>query len=259
MSTRTKSTVLNIYGSIIYQLISAVSNIVVRKIFLIYFSADYLGLDGLFSNLINMLTLVDFGVGASCVYFIIRALAGNDERELSLYYNFYSRIYKIVGIIIVIIGIILSFNLGLFIDDSSMVFYGDHFIRMVFILTFLRSISFYFFSCPKTTLLYAQKNYINMLINIVVTIIYTVVKMVTLIVFHNYYLYLIVLLLETLTNYTIGYIIFRKYFPNLKVHRSEANKVASNVFGYSKKIAFNGISLFLFNSTDNIIISKFLG
>ena len=259
MSTRTKSTVLNIYGSIIYQLISAVSNIVVRKIFLIYFSADYLGLDGLFSNLINMLTLVDFGVGASCVYFIIRALAGNDEKELSLYYNFYSRIYKIVGIIIVIIGIILSFNLGLFIDDSSMVFYGDHFIRMVFILTFLRSISFYFFSCPKTTLLYAQKNYINMLINIVVTIIYTVVKMVTLIAFHNYYLYLIVLLLETLTNYAIGYIIFKKYFPNLKVHRSEANKVASNVFGYSKKIAFNGISLFLFNSTDNIIISKFLG
>lgn len=257
-SNRTRSTILNIYGSMIYQIISAVTNIFVRKVFLMYFSHDYLGLDGLFSNLINMLTLVDFGVGASCVYFIIKALAKDDEQEIADYYHIYNLVYKIIGIVIIGVGIILSLNLGLFVDSASLELYGYEFIRNIFFLTFMRSVSFYIFSCPKTTLMYAQKNYINMLVNIISTIIFSVVKIISIVVFRNYYVYLIVLFVEIILNYLLSYIIFYKLYPHMRKRRYNL-KLLPEILNYSKKIALNGVSLFLFNSTDNIIISKILG
>ena len=256
---RTKNTVFNIYASLIYQIVSGLLNFVVRKVFLIYFSVDYLGLDGLFSNVINMLTLLDFGIGPSCVYFIIKSLANEDEDDFSTSYKLYSYLYKAVGFIIAIAGVFICFHLDWFIEAESMQKYNTSFIQIVFILTFLRSLTFYFFSCPRTTMLYAQKNYLNMITNTCVTIVFAFIKIGSLIITHNYYIYLTVLLFEILFYYLFGYIIFKNLYPNIKTDSKKLKAKLPDVLGYSRKILISNVSLFLFNSTDNIIISKFLG
>jgi O-antigen/teichoic acid export membrane protein len=256
-TSRTRKTISNLHAGIIYQITSALLNFVVRKIFLEHISVYYLGLDGVFSNLINMMCLLDFGVGTAATYYLIRAASRNDNDDLLLTYDVYVKLYRIVALVLTLLSVVICFNISWFVSVDG---YDINVIRVSFVLTFLRTIFFYLMSCPKTVFLCNQQNSYNMNVNTITTLIFFVVKAVTLTVFENFYVYLIVLLLENIVNYIIIDRKFAKSYPGKRHHtREQLEEKKQSILGYGKKIVVLNINTFIFNSTDNLVISKILG
>lgn len=256
-TARTRKTMYNLSTGILYQIVVAVLSFWVRKVFLEHISVYYLGLDGVFSNLINMLCLLDFGVGTAAAYYLIKASADNDRKDLMITYTAFTYLYKVIALILSIIGFGLYFKLDLFVNTSG---YDYQVIQISFVLTFLRTIAFFLMSCPKTVLLCNQQNYYNMIVNTVITILFAFIKIIAIVQFENFYVYLIVLLVETISNYiVIGYK-FHKLYPNNElIQKNLLKSKIHEILSYGKKILILNINTFIFNSTDNLIISKVLG
>ena len=256
-TARTRKTMYNLSTGILYQIVVAVLSFWVRKVFLEHISVYYLGLDGVFSNLINMLCLLDFGVGTASTYYLIKASANNDRKDLMITYTAFTYLYRIIALVLCVIGFGLYFRLDLFVNTAG---YDYQIIQISFTLTFLRTIAFFLMSCPKTVLLCNQQNYYNMIVNTFVTIAFAFIKIIAIIQFENFYVYLIVLLIETITNYAVIGHKFHKLYPNNElVQKDQLKSKIHEILSYGKKILVLNINTFIFNSTDNLIISKVLG
>lgn len=76
---RTKNSIKNIYMSILTQIIITLLGFVSRKIFLDNLGTEYLGINGLLTNVLSMLSLVEGGIGTSIIYNLYKPLAEDDE------------------------------------------------------------------------------------------------------------------------------------------------------------------------------------
>ena len=92
-------------------------SLVSRRIFVVFLSAEYLGLNGLFSNLLSMLSLAELGVGAAIVYSLYKPIAENNVSEIKSLMLLYKKTYTAVGIFILVSGCSLTPFLQLFIKE----------------------------------------------------------------------------------------------------------------------------------------------
>lgn len=256
MQSRIKSTKYNLYTSILYQLISALANIVVRKVFIEHFGLYYLSLDGYFSNIISMLNLLDLGVGASSMYFLAKAYATKDDEEIYATFLAFRKLYKILAIIIGAFGIGCCLFIDKLVDIGN---YDLNFIRFIFILTLTRTIVYYLCSVPKSALLIAQNNYINMIINSICVVAFSAIRIISIIVLENYIVYIILLFVETWVSLSLSKMYFNKLTVQAKVTKDKINEKIKSIVGYGRKLILVSINNFIFNSTDNLIINWLLG
>ena len=256
MSTRMVSTKYNLYTSVIYQFISAIINIVVRKIFLNHFGLFFLSLDGYFSNIITMLNLLDLGIGTASMFFLAKAYASKDEEEIYVTYVAYRKLYKILAIIISIFGLIVCYYVGFLVDIGN---YDINYIRLIFILTFARTVAFYLMSTPRNALQFSQRNYINMIINIIAIIVFSAIRIISIFIFENYILYVVLLLAEVVFTFLASKYYFDKFNVKVKYTKELVNEKIKNILNYGKRLIIVNLNNFIFNSTDNLIINEILG
>lgn len=256
MTSRLQNTKYNLYTSIIYQIVTAVINIIVRKVFLNYFGLYYLSLDGYFSNIINMLNLLDLGIGTSSMYFLAKAYASKNDEDIFVTYIAYKKLYKILALIVSFFGAIVCYYIGFLVDIEN---YNLNYIRLIFILTLARTVAFYLMSTSKNTLQFSQRNYINMIINIIASIGFSIVRIISILTFKNYLFYVILLLLEVCFTYLTSKYYFDKNTVKLSYTESLVKQKVSEILIYGKRLIVVNINNFIFNSTDNIIINEILG
>lgn len=70
-------------------------------------AADYLGINGLFSNILTMLSLAELGIGTAIVYALYKPLATDDRPQIASLVQFYGRCYRVIGIVVGIVGFCL--------------------------------------------------------------------------------------------------------------------------------------------------------
>ena len=79
---RTVNSVKNIYISIVTQIIITLLGFLSRKVFLDSLGTEYLGVNGLLTNVLSMLTLVEGGIGASITFNLYKPLAEKNEEKV---------------------------------------------------------------------------------------------------------------------------------------------------------------------------------
>ena len=87
--------------------LTALLSIVVRKYFTIYLSVELLGIEGLFSNIVTMLSMAELGISSIISYSLYRELSASNVKEINILMNIYRHIYTIIGMVVFVIGIIL--------------------------------------------------------------------------------------------------------------------------------------------------------
>ena len=106
-NSRVLNSVRNILTGFLGQFITLITGFVSRTVFIQCLATEYLGVSGLFTNILSVLSLAELGIGTAINYALYKPLAENDEKEVSRYMNFYSKAYIAIGIIIFVIGIAL--------------------------------------------------------------------------------------------------------------------------------------------------------
>ena len=68
--------------------------------FEITMGAELVGMNGVISNVINILSVTELGISTAIVYHLYGALARKDEHEIASLMNLYRKAYRIFAVIV---------------------------------------------------------------------------------------------------------------------------------------------------------------
>lgn len=242
----------NVLFSIITLLINTLTSFVSRTIFIKELGIEYLGLNGLFTEVIAMLSLAEMGVGMAIVYNLYEPLHNKDEKKISRLMNLYKNAYRMIAVIILICGFILCPFVHKIVTEVN---FEIHYIRIIFVLFVIRTASSYLFSYKSSLLNADQKQYIVSLINSIVKTLITILTILILIATKNYVLYLLILIIQSIiSNVLISIYVDKNYSYidyRLKLEKEERSKIFDNI----KNIFIKRVSGVVTDSTDNVLIS----
>lgn len=256
--SRTKNTILNAVVGVIGQLVVLLLQFLNRNIFIVTLGRDYLGTNGLFSDILSMLSVAELGLGTAIIFAMYKPMAEGDNRGLAKLVRFYRSAYFEIGSIFLGVGILLTPFLRYLIKDGGS---GVEHLQIIYLLVLVNSAIGYFFSYKVTLITVAQKSYISSLVTICFKVLQSVAQIVILLLTHNYILYLCVQVLCTVgTNLVCSWISTKKFRDVFAVKDAQLSKEEKKgLFRNVKALLLHRMGSFFVNGTDNIIISKFLG
>ena len=256
--TRTEYSIMNIATGIGGYVLNTILGIVCRMFFTRTLAADYLGINGLFTNILSMLSLAELGIGSAIVYALYKPLAENDEERIAALVQFYGKCYRAIGCFIAVVGVSLIPFLDLLIREQPAI---KENIKLIYCLYLFNTASTYFFSYRSSLISAAQQHYIVSGVSYVITILQSVFQIFWLLSTHEYIGYLIISSIGTFLFNIVISLIAKKRFPFIEkkdippLDKEERGKIIRNV----RALMIWKISGMLVNSTDNIIITFFKG
>ncbi len=254
--SRTKKTATNIIYSIANRLIIIVLNFGVRTVFIREFGVSFLGLNGLFSNVLSVLSMADLGLNAAMIFSFYKPLASKDYETVAALTKFYRKIYNSIALIITALGICVIPILPKLVNLETEIP-----LLNVYYLFALSNVIFSYLFVYKTSVLVAdQNNYIVVRVSTLVTIIKAISQIFIIVITRNYIAYLVIDTMSAfLTNFISSRLAIKKY-PFINEHSRDLDNVEkkSIVDTIASAFVFK-ISSVLINSTDNIIISIMIG
>jgi O-antigen/teichoic acid export membrane protein len=254
---RVKLTIINSTFNIVSQIIQLSLSFIIRNLFIKYIGIEFLGLSSLFSNILSALNLADLGVGAAITFYLYRPMAEKDIKKIKGLMIFYKKTYYVIGTIIIVAGVILLPFIQILIKDQAL---DLPYIRILFLIQLAGTASTYFLAYKRTLLFVDQKNYIASIVDSSMNIMMMVVRVVALIYFKSYVIYLIVILIQNILGNVIITIICGRLYPYLVNEQFTAEPVNRKViFKDLRNIVIEKVVGYIHYSTDNIIISKFIG
>ena len=232
-------------------------NIIVRIIFTRVLSKEYLGLSGLFGNIISLLSLAELGIGTAIVYSLYAPLAYRQEEEIRSLMKFYQRVYIIIGLIILTAGAALTPYLHFFIREMPDI----PEIRQIYLLFVFNAAASYFFSYKSSLISADQKDYVVKQIKLLTTLAMVLLQITILYTTKNYLLYLWVQIGATISHNLICMRIANRMYPFIqdaapsRLSRQTLGEITKN----TKAMIYHKLGEVVLVSTDNLIISKFVG
>ena len=254
---RLKKSLQNVSAGIFRQMLGICLNFVNRTIFIYTLGYEYLGVNGLFGDILSMLSVAELGIGTAIAYSMYKPMAEGDETKLYALAQIYKKTYILIGSIVAMVGVGLTPVLEFFIKDAS----GVRQLEAIYLLVLANSVVSYFYSYKITLLTVAQKAYKESLVRSFVNVIQVVGQIVYLLLTKDYIGYLVLQLLGTLTVNVIVSRMAEREFPFIRENRSasleqeEKGTLIKNV----RALVLHKMGNFFVNGTDNILISKLVG
>ena len=184
--SRTKNSIRNSSISIITQTSTIIMDFIVKTIFIYILGSEYLGINGLFSNIITLLSLADLGIGVAIPYSLYKPIAQGDTKKINVLMKFYRKVYNIIGTVVLVIGLSLTPILPLIIKDMPDI----NGIYLIYDLFVIHSALTYFFVYKKFLIESDQKGYIISNITFICSLLLNITRVIVLVITRNFILYL---------------------------------------------------------------------
>ena len=101
---RTNRAITNIAVSFMNQVLTLLLTFLSRTVFIHVLGVEYLGINGVFSDVLGLLSMADLGFNTAMVYSLYKPLAEQDQRKIAALIQFYKRIYMVIAVSIMVIG-----------------------------------------------------------------------------------------------------------------------------------------------------------
>lgn len=256
--SRTAYSMMNMGVGFAGYFLNTITGFVCRMVFVRCLPAEYLGINGLFSNILSMLSLAELGIGTAIVFALYKPIAEDDEDKIASLMKFYGGAYRIIGLVVAVAGLALLPFLSFIIGDTPQI---KENIYVIYIVYLFNTVLTYFFSYRASLLVAAQRNYVQLGISYIVTTIQSVVQIVALLLFKDYMIYLAI---QTIGTFAFNIIVSRKAshdYPYIigksiqPLEKAEKKSLFKNI----KALTVSKVSELLVYGTDNIIITYFQG
>lgn len=239
------------------QVLDILLRFLIRTMVIRMLGADYLGLNNLFSSILQVLSLAEAGFSSAIVFSMYRPIAEDDTEKICALLAYYRRVYRIVGSFITAAGICVMPFLKLIIkggypaDINLYLLYG--------IFLFDTAISYFLFSYRECLLTAHQRNDIYSRIVTTVMLAEYLIQIFVLVIFRNYYLYIVFRPIATVTINLLCGLITRKMYPNYRcagfLGQADRLIIREKISG----LIIAKLSDITRNSFDSIFISAYLG
>lgn len=250
-NSRSKNAVLNIAFGYAAQIGTLILSMVGRRIFLRFLSVDYLGINGLYSNILTVLSLAELGLDTAVLYSLYKPVADHDIPLINSLLKYFKKIYYLLALGIFVVGLALIPFLK-FIIKSEL----NNTDLIVFYLLFLVNTTASYFVAHKVAFLSAsQEQRIQKLVTLSSNLFLQVLHIAVLLIWGNYYVYVVATVITTILNNLALSFICNKIHPYLKDETEtiifDKQPIRNRIYStFVYKIG--GVAV---NNTDNILIS----
>lgn len=253
---RFKNSTRNAMTAAITQIVMGVASFVERMVFNQCFITDYLGFYSLFRNVISVFAVAELGLSIAIAYALYTPFAEDDYDEITAILSFFKKIYRTVGTIILVCGLVFMMFIQYFVKtDVSISSVRIYF--MVFLLTTVIEYWFYYKSILFSA---SQKEYITTLLTNFCWAAMYCVQIAISILTHDFLLYSICMFSFTLIRCIAVNIIANKKYSFIKRKAGKLSKDSRKKILYNVKgLIATKVGSVISDSTNGVLISAMIG
>lgn len=254
---RTRYSLLNMTVSFAGQTVNVILLFVCRRIFILHFTREYLGINGLFTNILTVLSLAELGIGTAMIYGMYEPAARGDEETLCRLMNLYRILYRAVGGTVAFLGLLLLPFLPCLIKDYGTI---PH-ITLIYLMYLADTVGSYFLSYRQAILTAFQRTFLITGVSQAVRSVQILLQIAAIIFFQNFYLYLALQLSSRFAVNGILSGLVKKEYPFLAGEKKELPDRATRkkFYQHIMALSFHRLGGVLVSHTDNLILSALTG
>lgn len=235
------------------QSINILCSFVTRSLFIKYIGVELLGLSSTFSSILGMLSLAELGFQPAVVYSLYKPLYYDAREEINKIMNILKLVYRSIGIFLIIATLIVTPFLKYIINGIEV----NIMVYMYFWLQSLTSICSYFLAYKRAILYADRKDYVTKIIDLITSVIFSIFQCIVMIYFTSYGRYLALKIAQTYFANIAIHIFCAKRYPYLRKGKIDTDRLRE-IWVNVKNIFASKIAGYIYNSTDNLVISLFI-
>ncbi len=256
--SRTSNSVKNIISGLGLRLLLLILRFATRTLFIRYLGSEYLGVNSLISSLLSFLNITDLGIGTAIVFAMYKPIAEKDEEKIKQYLEFYRKVYHILGLIILLLGLALMPFLGDMIKEKELTV-NIYFVYLLYLAGAVAS--FYVYVYRGGFISACQQEYKLALSNYIANILVVAVQIISLVFFNSFYGYIMAPTIIMMVQRVINGVMIARWYPFMlkkaegTLSATEKKEIFKNVYG----LAIAKITAILNPFVSNILISSQIG
>ncbi|MGN0638830.1 MAG: lipopolysaccharide biosynthesis protein [Huintestinicola sp.] len=255
--TRTQASLKNLITAFIGQAAGILISFIARRAFLDCLDEQYLGISGLFSNILTVLSLAELGVGSAMTFALYKPLAENDISLVRSLMRLYKRAYNAIGAAVLVLAVLFVPIYPRFMDEVPDI---PHLTAIYLLYAANTGIS-YFFSYKRTLIICDQKRYVATMYHYGFYFALNIAQIAVLYATRNYLLFTAMQLLFTAAENIAVSLTADRMYPYLRdkdvspLPEATLCDIKKNV----RAMLMHKVGSIVVLSTDNILISKLVG
>jgi len=253
----TKNAFRNTLWGAVYRLVALLGPFIIKTIIIKKLGMEYSGLNTIFNSILTVLNLANLGFSGSLVYTMYEAVAKEDNAAICAMLNFFRTVYRIIGLVILAMGIAVMPFLPRLVGEGVPA--GANLYVMFAIYLMATVMDYILFGYVNAIFSAYQREDTRLKIMTVRYIVQYALEIVILVVFANYYLYLLTLPLMVIPNSLANYYAAKKQYPQIYCVGTPSKEVRSSVYHRVKTLFAHKVGNTMLVNVDSIIISSFLG
>ena len=257
-SGRTANVKRNIIYGMVQIAVSRVFPFCIRTIVIYRFGIEYLGLTGVFTSVLSTLSLMELGFGTAIVYSMYKPVAEGDTGLICAYLKYYRKIYRFIGMAILMVGLCLMPFLRNLVHDP--VLPGGLDLYVCYLIFLGNAVIGYLLYGYITAIPTAyQRRDILSRIDMDCSLFGSAIKVFILLSSNSFYLYLICMPLITIVNNLVVLYVVRKMYPEISLQGELTSEQKLDLKKKVSGILVNKLTNVSRNSIDYLCISAFIG
>lgn len=250
-----RKSLINVITAVFFKIILLVLTLFTRRFLIKYVGNEANGVFSLYTSIIGFLAIADLGIGTAITFSMYKPIVDGDIYKVSALYKLFIKIYRIIGVIILVGGLCILPALPYLAKD-----YSAKFNLYYTFLLMLTSIVITYFYSAKSSLINAYKNnYVTTAFHSISLIIEGILQLVLLYFFRSFELYLMCKIISSLIQWILTELYFRKYHKKTLDMTAKLDQDTKNeVMQKTKAMFMHKIGGLLVNTSDSIIISTFI-
>lgn len=257
LKSRTEYSARNTTVAMIARMTAILMGFVARVVFTHTLSEDYVGINGLFTDILNVLALSELGVGTAITYALYKPISEGDVEKQKALMRVYQKFYRLVAVIVLAAGLLVIPFMDILIKDKPQV---EH-LTLIYIMYLANSVASYLWVYKRTLIDAHQLSYIGVLYQTLSWVLQNFLQIIVLLTTRNYILYLSILILCTVLNNVCISRRADKMYPYLREKKIEklSPEEKQGIFQNIRAMLMHKIGNVVVNNTDNLLLSALVG
>lgn len=256
MNTRTRNSAKNFSIGLVWEAVYVILNFVIRWTITRELGIGATSLNGLFVELIAMISLAELGVGTAITYQLYKPLKENDQKKLAELMTLFRNAYMIIAAVIFVAGLALMPLMDIVVTDVG---FDAGYVRLVYALFVTQTAVSYLFSYKSGLLSADQQQRRVYSCNLISKFVFTALEILVLVLTKNYIAFLACEIVRTVAlNLMISHAADKRY-PFLRERAKLPREERRDIFKNIRHLFVSKLCARVTNSTDNLLISILIG
>lgn len=255
--SRTNNSIRNVFWSCSLNLSVVVFPFILRSLFLKYIGEEILGITTLFTSIIQVLSITELGISRAISASLYIPVAEGNKEEICALLKQYKKIYRIVGVVILSLGLIITPFLHLFMKNADGITINYYVLWLALLVS---SCIGYFLYSYDISLLYAnQREDISRKVDLTLRVFEFALQFLVIVKYRSAILYVIIKGIHQIFYNVLCRLKCKKMYPDLEPNGVLNKKVKEELYEKVKALTILKLGSTLSNSVDAIFISSFIG